>query len=138
MSLPRVNTVLAAFASLIVIFFGLNFLLNGEGAAAGFGIAHWPQGDAAGYYVVKGVRDLATGAVGLLLLGMKQRRVLSWVTLINAFIPIGDGIAVATHGGTIATATMIHWSAATLVLITSGLLFWEQRRANAPKDVEAR
>ena len=116
----RLTTVMGWLVVLAGFNFGLGYLLNGAGAAESFGIA-----DPAGYYVVKGVRDLAYALTALILLLMKQRRALGWVVLADAIIPIGDCLAVMTHGGTVAYALAVHGSAAVLVLLTAGLLLWE-------------
>jgi uncharacterized protein DUF4267 len=127
MSLRRLTTLLAVLVVLAGFSFGLNFLFNGQGAAAGFGITPWPEGDAAGYYVVKGVRDIAYGLTALILLLRGQRRALGWVVLADAIIPIGDCLAVLTHGGTAAYALAVHGSAAVLVIITGLLLLREKQ-----------
>ncbi|MDT7782772.1 MAG: hypothetical protein QOF58_1191 [Pseudonocardiales bacterium] len=116
----RLNTVMAWLVVLAGFYFGLGYLLNGDGAAAGFGIV-----DPAGYYVVKGVRDVAYALTALILLLLKQRRALGWVVLADAIIPIGDCLAVMTHGGTVGYALAVHGSAAVLVLLTAGLLLRE-------------
>jgi hypothetical protein len=121
----KITTALAVACGLAGLVFGLNFLLNPH-AANGFGISPWPTGDAAGYFVVKAVRDIAYGLVVLVLLARGHRRTLGWVVLIDALIPLGDGIAVLTHGGSVTTALSIHFSAATLVLITAALLLTER------------
>ncbi|MDX8030838.1 DUF4267 domain-containing protein [Lentzea sp. BCCO 10_0856] len=116
----RLTTIMAWLVVLAGLCFGLNYLLNGHGAAAGFGIV-----DPAGYYIVKGVRDIAYALTALILLLMKQRRALGWVVLADAIIPIGDCLAVMTHGGTVGFALAVHGSAAVLVLLTAGLLLRE-------------
>lgn len=124
----KITTVLAVLCGLAGLYFGLNFLLNPQ-AAAGFGITPGPVGDAAGYLVVKGVRDIAYGLVVLVLLARGHRQTLGVVVLIDALIPLGDGLAVGTHGGSWVTASEIHFSSAVLVLITAALLLTEKWRA---------
>ncbi|MFI9009035.1 DUF4267 domain-containing protein [Actinosynnema sp. NPDC053489] len=126
MSHHRINTGLAVLVVLAGFAFGLNFLLNPQGAAAGFGIDPWPEGN--GYFVVKGVRDLAYGLTALALLLLRQRRALGWVVLADAVIPIGDCVAVLTNGGTVAYALAVHGSAAVLVLVTAASLLRETRK----------
>ncbi|XVS67147.1 DUF4267 domain-containing protein [Actinosynnema sp. CA-299493] len=126
MSHQRINTVLAVLVVLAGFYFGLSFLLNGQGSAAGFGIDPWPEGN--GYFVVKGVRDIAYGLTALVLLLLRHRRALGWVVLADAIIPIGDCIAVMTNGGTVAYALAVHGSAAVLVLVTAVSLLWETRK----------
>lgn len=116
----RLTTIMGWLVVLAGFYFGLSYLLNSDGAAAGFGIA-----DPTGYYVVKGVRDIAYALTALILLVMGHRRALGWVVLADSIIPIGDCIAVMTHGGTVGYALAVHGSAAVLVLITAALLLRE-------------
>ncbi len=131
MSLHRITTILTALTGAAVVFIGLRFLLDPQGAASGFGIAPWPRGNAAGYFVVKGVRDGACGAIVLILLALRQRRALGWVLLTDAIIPIGDAISVLTHGGPPATAYGVHGATAALVVVLA-LLFLREGPARAP------
>ncbi|MER6143607.1 DUF4267 domain-containing protein [Streptomyces sparsogenes] len=131
MSKQRITTALVILTAAAPLFFGLNFLLNPHGAPDGFGIEPWPQGNAQGYFVVKGVRDLAIGATALILLALGQRRALGWVILVDATVPLGDALAVVTHGGTLTTALTVHVSAACVVLLTAGMLLAEGRTRTA-------
>lgn len=128
----RLTTVMGWLVVVAGFYFGLSYLINGSGVAAGFGIV-----DPDGYYIVKGVRDLAYALTALILLLMGQRRALGWVVLADAIIPIGDCLAVITHGGTVGYALAVHGSAAVLVLITAGLLLWETAPAR-PQPVPSR
>ncbi|MEV6247003.1 DUF4267 domain-containing protein [Streptomyces sp. NPDC051742] len=123
MNLHRVTTVLSMLIGLAGIWFGVNFLLDPATAASGFGTASWPEGDAAGYFVVKAARDIATGAIVLALLALGERRPLAWVMLLLAVIPFGDATAVLTHGGDYATALGVHAATGTVMLLVAGLLF---------------
>ncbi|GAB3004309.1 DUF4267 domain-containing protein [Saccharothrix stipae] len=129
MSHQRINTVLAALVVLAGFYFGLGFLLDPQSAAAGFGIDPWPEGS--GYFVVKGVRDIAYALTALILLLSGHRRALGWVVLADAIIPIGDCIAVFTNGGTVAYALAVHGSAAVLVVVIGASLLWETRKRSA-------
>ncbi|WP_326770947.1 DUF4267 domain-containing protein (plasmid) [Streptomyces sp. NBC_01591] len=121
----HITTALAVLTGATVLFFGLNFLLNPDGAPAGFGIAPWPKGNADGYFVVKGIRDIAVAFTVFLLLALGQRRTLGWVVLIDAIIPLGDMLTVVTHGGTFTTALSVHVSAAAVVVLTAVMLLTE-------------
>ncbi|MCI2418745.1 DUF4267 domain-containing protein [Saccharopolyspora sp. K220] len=130
MSLRRFNTGLTVLLGLFVVSFGVRFLVDPHGAAAGFGIPNWPQGDAAGYFVVKGVRDLVCAIVLFILLALRQRRALGWVMLADAIIPFGDAIAVLTHGGTMAAALGIHAATGAVVIVAAVLLLRERPLPN--------
>lgn len=122
----RLTTVMSWLVVLAGFVFGLNYLFNGQGAAAGFGIV-----DPDGYYIVKGVRDLAYGLTVLILLLLGQRRALAWVVLADSIIPIGDCLAVVISGGSVGYALAVHGSAAVLVLVTAGLLLRETAPARS-------
>ncbi|MDT9692698.1 DUF4267 domain-containing protein [Streptomyces sp. P9(2023)] len=123
MNLYRVTTALSVVLGLACLWFGINFLFAPEWAASGFGIPSWPEGDAAGYFAVKAVRDLANGAIVLTLLALGKRRALAWVMLLLAIVPFGDAGAVLAHGGGYAAALGIHAATGAFVLLTAGLLF---------------
>ncbi|GGX25287.1 DUF4267 domain-containing protein [Streptomyces chryseus] len=131
MTKQRITTGLALVTGLAPLFFGLNFLLNPGAAPDGFGIEPWPTGNASGYFMVKGVRDVATATIVFILLARGQRRALGWVVLTTTVIPLGDALAVVTHGGTLATAMSVHVSAAALVALTAVLLLTESRSHHA-------
>ncbi|TGA91589.1 DUF4267 domain-containing protein [Streptomyces sp. MZ04] len=123
----RLTTLLSLIVGAAPLFFGLNFILNPGGAPDGYGIEPWPTGNADGYFIVKGVRDIAAAGVTFLLLGLGKRQVLGWAVLINAVIPLGDALAVVTHGGTVTTALTVHISAAAVVVLTAALLLTERQ-----------
>jgi hypothetical protein len=50
--------------------------------------------------------------VALLSLARGQRKILGWVLLIDAIIPLGDMSPVLTHGGSAVTALSIHGATA--------------------------
>jgi hypothetical protein len=126
--MARTTSVLVLLIAWASCYFGLAFLLSPHWAASGFGIDPWPRGDAAGYFVVKAMRDIAAGIVILTLLARGHRGVLAWVLLIDTVIPLGDMSAVLTHGGSPATALGIHGATAAFMLVVAALLGWEGRR----------
>lgn len=122
----RFTTVLTVLLGLFPISFGLRFLLDGQGAAAGFGIDPWPTGTAAGYFAVKGIRDVVLGLIILALLALGQRRATGVVLAIASLIPIVDMVIVLTHGGSVATALGVHGLTAVVVLVNACLLLRER------------
>ncbi len=122
----RFTTVLTVLLGLFPISFGLQFLLDGQGAAAGFGIDPWPTGTAAGYFAVKGIRDVVLGLIILALLALGQRRATGVVLAIASLIPIVDMVIVLTHGGSVATALGVHGLTAVVVLVNACLLLRER------------
>ena len=131
----RFTTVLTILLGLFPLSFGLRFLLDPHGAAAGFGIDPWPTGAAAGYFAVKGIRDIVIGLNLLALFALGQRRATGVLMAIAAMIPIADMIIVLTHGGTVATALGIHGLTAVIVLFDAWLLLRERSTADIAQPV---
>jgi len=131
----RFVTVLTVLLGLFPISFGLRFLFDGHGAAAGFGIDPWPTGTAAGYFAVKGIRDVACGLIILVLFALGQRRATGIVLALVTVIPIVDMITVLTHGGTVATALGVHGLTAVIVLFDGWLLLRERQVVPAAQPV---
>ncbi|GAA2986568.1 DUF4267 domain-containing protein [Streptosporangium longisporum] len=113
---------LAVLLNLFIIFIGLRFLLAPHASAAGYGVPARKDGDAA-YLAVKGLRDLAYGVLGLVLLAFAGARAEAWFMLVVALVPLGDTVIVLRHGGTRAVAFGIHFATAVIVLVDAALLF---------------
>jgi hypothetical protein len=133
----RFTTVLTILLGIFPLTFGLRFLFDGPGAAVGFGIDPWPTGAAAGYFAVKGIRDIVIGLNLLALFALGQRRATGVLLAITALIPIVDMTVVLTHGGSAATALGVHGLTAVVVLFDAVLLLRERRTAEAPQPVGA-
>ena len=125
----RFTTVLTVLLGLFPISFGLRFVLDPYGAAAGFGIDTWPTGTAAGYLAVKGIRDIVCGLIILVLLALGERRATGVVLAIASLIPFVDAIVVLTHDGTVATALGVHALTGVVVLVDAFLLLRERSTA---------
>ena len=135
----RFTTVLTVLLGVFPLTFGTQFLFAGHTAAPSFGIDPWPTGVAAGYFAVKGIRDIVIGLNLLTLFALGQRRATGILMAITALIPITDMITVLTHGGTAATALGIHGLTALVMLIDAALLLRERdrRTVEAPQPVGA-
>ena len=100
MLVADIGYVLAGLTAVGIIFIGARFLLAPGTAAAGFGIAAWHDGGKADPYLsVKGVRDIASGLIAVILLAARMPHVLGWFELAASTIPIGDAIIVLRING---------------------------------------
>ncbi|MGH2617787.1 MAG: DUF4267 domain-containing protein [Thermomicrobiales bacterium] len=81
---------ISVLMSLGIIGIGARYLVDPEASAATFGVPDWPRGDARAFLAVKGVRDIASGLLVLILLALGQRRALGWVLLAIAIVPAGE------------------------------------------------
>src|SRR4051812_35648585 len=94
---------LAIVLDLFIIFIGARFLLAPQTAAAGYGVPVVAgQGDA--YPSAKGVRDIASGVIGLTLLAFVGAEAEAWFLVAVALVPLGDMLIVLRNGGARATA----------------------------------
>ncbi|MEV6278315.1 DUF4267 domain-containing protein [Nocardia sp. NPDC051832] len=132
MNVSRIATVFSVIGGLFIIYVGVSYLFLPETTASGFGLPAWPQGDAAGFLNVKGVRDIGTGVIILALLAAKQRYALGITTLAMALIPFGDMLTILRWDGSTATALSVHGLTAVFVALTGALLIWERRIAPVP------
>ncbi|KRD09344.1 MULTISPECIES: DUF4267 domain-containing protein [unclassified Streptomyces] len=131
MSPKRINTALTAAFVVFILWFGTEFILSPETAAAGFGLPNRPSGDGGGFLVVKGIRDVVLALVLGVLLVTGHRRALGWVLLVEALAAYGDMATVLTHHGSVATALGVHGLTATLMAVNGLLMLRETRKVAA-------
>lgn len=133
----RFTTVLTVLLGVFPLTFGTQFLVAGHTVAPSFGIAEWPTGVAAGYFAVKGIRDIVLGLNLLTLFALGQRRATGILMAITALIPITDMITVFTHGGPAATALGVHGLTALVMLFDAFLLIRERQSAEVLEPVHS-
>ncbi|MGW0250102.1 DUF4267 domain-containing protein [Nocardia goodfellowii] len=132
MNVARLATAFSIIGGLFIIYVGVSYLFLPEATASGFGLPAWPEGDAAGFLNVKGVRDIGTGVVILALLAAKQRYALAITTLAMALIPFGDMLTIFRWDGSTTIALSVHGLTAVFVALTGALLLWERRTTQVP------
>ncbi|MGW7384061.1 DUF4267 domain-containing protein [Streptomyces sp. NPDC054794] len=114
---------LAVLLDLLVLFIGARFLFQPAAAATGYGVPARPEGDAGAYLTIKGLRDGASGVMGLVLLAFVGARAEAWFMVAVAIVPLFDTLIVLRNGGARAVAFGIHFATAVVVLISAALLF---------------
>ena len=110
---------LTGFIGLAIIFIGARFLIAPSAAAAGYGIAE--SGNDA-YLSVKGIRDIASGLIAIVLLAARMPHPLGWFMVAACTIPIGDAVIVLRHDGSKAIALGVHAATGAVMLATAVLL----------------
>jgi hypothetical protein len=110
--------VVALLGCVFILFIGVRFLLAPGVATAGFGV---PEGSIRALTSIKGVRDITSGFVPLVVLAAAGPHAFGWALLAAAITPIGDAIIVSTEGGTLRHALSVHGATA-LVLVVAGLV----------------
>lgn len=109
---------IALIASIGIIAIGGRFLLQPRQATLAFGIA---ADDIRGLTAIKGVRDISSGVVLLVVWAAAGPGALGWAPIAASLTPIADAAIVLANGGKLSAALGIHGLTATL-LIAAGLV----------------
>lgn len=110
--------VVAVLGCLFILFIGGRFLVAPAVATAGFGVA---EDRRRAFTSIKGIRDITSGIVPLVVLLVAGPHVFGWALVAAAITPIGDAVIVLTNGGTLKQALSVHGATA-VVLIAAGLV----------------
>ena len=123
MVLTKIGYGLSGLLGAGIIVIGARFLARPQAAAAGYGITSEQGGPASDpYLAVKGVRDIAIGAVTFLLLAAEKPHILGRYLVAASIVPIGDATIVLRGNGPKATAYGVHATTAAGMLGTAALL----------------
>jgi hypothetical protein len=109
---------IAVIGSVGIIVLGGRFLLTPRRATLDFGVA---ADNTRALTAIKGVRDITSGIVLLVIWAAGGPGVLGWALVAAAITPAGDAIIVRTNGGKLATALGIHGLTAAL-LVAAGVV----------------
>jgi Domain of unknown function (DUF4267) len=110
--------VVALIACAAIIAIGSRFLLQPRQATLAFGVA---AGNIRALTAIKGVRDITSGVVLLVVWAAAGRTALGWALVAVALTPAADATIVLTNGGKLSTALGIHGLTAGL-LVAAGLV----------------
>jgi len=123
MVLTKIGYGLSGLVGAGIIVIGARFLVAPRVAAAAYGITT-EQGSPASdpYLAAKGVRDIASGVVVMVLLAAGKPHVLGRYLVATSIIPMGDAIIVLRGNGPKATAYGVHGTTAAVMLGTAALL----------------
>jgi hypothetical protein len=114
---------LAALVAAGIILIGIRFLLQPRVSAAGFGVpVTGERGAADAFFAVKGIRDIASGLVVVVLMLTAPAHVVGWVMLAYTVVPLGDMVIVLRWGGRKAQAFGIHGATAVFMWLITVLL----------------
>jgi hypothetical protein len=97
---------------------GIRFLLVPRQATLAFGVA---ADNLRALTEIKGVRDITSGAVLVVVWAAAGRTALGWAAIAAAITPIGDAMIVLTNGGKLSTVLGVHGITAVL-LVAAGLV----------------
>ena len=108
----------AIVGCVFILFIGARFLAAPTVAMAGFGV---PQDSLRALTGIKGVRDITSGIVPLVVLAVAGQHAFGWALVAAAITPIGDAVIVTRNGGTVRQALSVH-AATAATLIVAGIL----------------
>ncbi|MEH0109961.1 DUF4267 domain-containing protein [Tersicoccus sp. MR15.9] len=111
--------VVAVLGCMFILVIGTRFLLTPAPALVGFGV---PADRPRALTSIKGVRDITSGIVPLVVLAVAGPHVFGWALLAAAITPIGDAVIVVTNGGTVRTALSVHAATAALLIVAGVVL----------------
>jgi hypothetical protein len=104
-------------ACIAIISIGVRFLLVPQAAVLAYGVS---VNDIQALTAIKGVRDITSGIIPLVVWRTAGRKAFGWVMVAAAATPVGDMAIVLARGGTFTSALAIHGLTAG-VLIAAGL-----------------
>ena len=123
MTATTIAYTLAGLIGVGIIFIGARFIIAPRVAAAGYGVQpDLSQRSTVAYLRVKGIRDIASGLVVIILMVAGATHLIGWVILAATIIPIADAAIVLVSGGPKGTAWGVHGLTAALMLVTAALL----------------
>jgi len=110
--------IFALIACVAIIAIGIRFLLAPQRATLAYGVA---ADNVRALTEIKGVRDITSGVVPLVVWAAAGRTTLGWALIAAALTPTADAMIVLTNGGKLSTALGIHGITAGL-LVAAGLV----------------
>jgi hypothetical protein len=109
--------IVALIACAAIIAIGTRFLLAPRQATLAFGVA---AENLRALTEIKGVRDITSGVVLLVVWAAAGRTALGWALFAAAITPTGDALIVLTNHGKLSTVLGVHGITAAL-LVAAGL-----------------
>ncbi|QJB35072.1 DUF4267 domain-containing protein [Chitinophaga oryzae] len=109
---------LTLLTGLLLVFIGARFLLLPMPAETAFGI-HTATGGDYSFHYIKGIRDLFTGAIIVILLLAREFRAAGFLLLAGSIIPMVDFSIVMSHAG-YETARLYPHAIAVVLCLTLG------------------
>jgi hypothetical protein len=122
--LSTIANVLTTVIAVVVLTVGVFYLLVPRVAAPYYGVpvaTPWLPVHAS-VYIAKGLRDIMSGLLILVLFVVGDRQALGWILLVFAAVPLGDTLIVLRHHGSRVTAFSAHFSTGLITILTAVLV----------------
>lgn len=120
--LTWIGAILGLIPALMIIYVGVAYTLAPEATARGFGFRNALTPEVIPWQHIKGARDIASGLVIIAMLLVFGPAAAAVALLVEALIPIGDGLTIIRHRGRLAAAFGIHFATAAVMIIAAVLL----------------
>jgi hypothetical protein len=113
-----VALIVALAICVTVIGLGARFLLSPGPATLAFGVS---EGNVRALTAIKGVRDISSGVVLIVVWAAAGQEALGWALVAAALTPVADALIVVNNGGKTSHALGVHGLTAA-VLVAAGLV----------------
>ena len=121
-----ISVIIALLAGCAIIGIGVGYLLNPRAMAPSFGLPLPEEGRNTTWWLrLKGVRDVASGVLLLLLEASSGSRTLGLALLVLTLIPVGDMSTVLAAKGRTRAALSVHGLTAALMMLGAVILLME-------------
>ncbi len=121
-------TILTLILGIALVFLGMNFLIQPQVGAMGYGVTVSAI-DADALLRAKGLRDLVAGLFFFCLVYFSSTRTVALFMMTSTLIPYGDALITAMTPGAAAYAAPMHAGTATFMLILGVLMLRRSSRA---------
>ena len=121
MRAAQIGRVLGWLIAVGIIVIGARFLIDPLGSATGYGV-RLPNEAPPAFLYAKGIRDIASGLIAVVLLLTARPRVLGLVPAAATTIPVADALIVRGAGGPLWVVLGIHAATAVLMLVAVACL----------------
>jgi hypothetical protein len=118
-----IGAILAIVGGAGIIYVGISYSVAPLATARNFGFRGEPAADAIPWMHIKGVRDIVSGVLVLVLLLVAPWHIVGWAVLIAALTPIGDALTIVRHRGRPKVAITVHCATALGLVVSAWLLF---------------
>ena len=121
--ITTIGYALSGLIAAAIIFIGARFIVAPRVAAAGYGVPADPGQQAVSAYLnVKGVRDIASGLIVIILMVAGATHLLGWMLVAATVIPVADAVIVHRNGAAKSISLGVHGATAVVMLVTAALL----------------
>lgn len=111
---------MAMLLTLAIIVIGALYLTRPRAIARGFGLPLPEEGPNVEWWLrLKGVRDIASGLIVLVVMTCVGSQAAGLVLLVAAVIPVGDMLIVLAGKGSVASAVGIHGATALVMILAA-------------------